>query len=269
MKDYYKILGVPTTASQDDIKRAFRKLASLHHPDKGGNKETFQEIQEAYNALGDPEKRASYDNPHPRFHGQPNINEMFDIFRSMGGNPFGGFNMPQRNRNLGFQTVVSLEDAFNGKNITISVKLPSGKEQLCELKIPNGIQDGTTLRLSGMGDDSISNLPRGDIHLTVHVHPHSEFQRDGDDLIKIVNIDAFDAILGKSLSIETISNQLLEVKIQPGTQPGATLSIPGHGMPKMSDPRFLGRLLLKVNVKIPTDLSDTQLQKLKELIDIK
>lgn len=270
MSNYYTTLGIDKTASQDDIKRAYRKLASKYHPDKGGDTQKFQEIQAAYDTLIDPEKRAQYDNPRPQFNQfggmPPGFEDIFSTFGNMG--PFGdmfGRARAQRNRNLSFQIQISLEDAFAGKNLTFSVRLPSGKEQIVDVKIPKGIQDGTTLRLANMGDDTMPNLPRGDIHLTIHLLPHNIFARHGDDLIYNLDVSAFDAILGKSYNIETLDKKLLEVKVKPGTQPDTIMAIHGYGMPNINDNRFVGRLLIKVNIKIPTDLTEQQLNKLRTL----
>lgn len=277
MTDHYATLGVTKSATQDEIKKAFRKLASQHHPDKGGDTKKFQEIQAAYDTLGDPEKRAAYDNPQPQFQGNPfgggGVPPGFeDVFSQMfgGGNPFGDIfgrrhQQPQRNRNLSLQTLISLEDAHSGKELTVSVMLPSGREQICEIKIPRGIQDGTTLRLAGMGDDSIPNVPRGDIHLTVGIRPHAVFQRQGDDLIRRLEVNALDAILGKTYTIETIDKRVLEIKVNPGTQPGTMMAAHGYGMPNMNDNRFIGRMLIQVEVKIPTNLTEEQLSKLREI----
>jgi len=274
MTDLYSVLGIGKDASPDEIKRAYRKLASQHHPDKGGDTAKFQQVEEAYRILSDPEKRSQYDNPAPQgfqqFDGMPPGFE--DIFSQMfggGGSPFGDIfsqrRPQQRNRTLNIQTEISLEDAFNGKDLIANLVLPSGRNQTIEVKIPRGIQPGTTLRLAQMGDDTHPNLPRGDIHLTVNVTPHPEFDRQGDDLIRVLDVDAIDAILGKSYHINTLNNKLLEIKVNPGTQHGTMLSAPGYGMPKMSDNRFVGRLLIRVNIRIPTNLTQTQLQKIKEV----
>lgn len=274
MADHYQTLGVDRNASPDDIKKAYRKLASQHHPDKGGDTKKFQDIQTAYATLSDPEKKSQYDNPQPQMSGF-NFNGgappgFEDILSQMfnGGNPFfgHGFRQPQmRNRNLNMQTTISLEDAYNGKEILAGVQLPSGREQTIEIKIPQGIQDGTTLRLSGMGDDSVPGHPRGDIHLTVQVLPHPRFQRQNDDLIVSLEVDAIDAILGKKYQINTINGKTIELTVNPGTQHGQTYAAAGYGMPSMRDARFVGRLLINIQIKIPTTLTNVQLAKLRDI----
>lgn len=272
MSDYYSTLGVSKTANQEEIKKAYRKLASQHHPDRGGNKERFQEIQAAYDTLSDPDKRSQYDNPQPNFGGfgfQANgVPPGFeDIFGAFGGGPFGdifGRRGKPRNRNLNIQTAISLEEAFNGKEVIANLTLPSGKEQTLQIKIPPGISDGATLRLAGMGDDSIPNVPRGDIHLTVNVLPHPVFQRRGDDLVRTVVITCIDAMLGKNVRVTTIDNRQLDVEIAPGTQAGSILALQGQGMPNINDPRFKGRLLLEISIIIPNNLTEQQKKALQE-----
>ena len=275
MADYYNILGVSKQATADEIKKAYRKLASQHHPDKGGDTKKFQEVEEAYRTLSDPERRAQYDNPQPQFGGthHGNFSEMPPGFEDMisqmfGGNPFFGQGFrqaPLRNKNLNMQTTISLEDAYSGKEILAGVRLPSGREQTIEIKIPQGIQDGTTLRLAGMGDDSVPNQARGDIHLTVQVLPHPKFQRQNDDLIIAFDVDAIDAILGKKYRIDTINGKTVEFTINPGTQHGQVYAAAGYGMPSMRDSRFVGRLLINVQIKVPTNLTADQLSLLKNI----
>jgi curved DNA-binding protein len=274
MIDYYKTLGVERTASVEEIKKAYRKLASQHHPDRGGDTKKFQEIQAAYDTLSDTEKRSSYDNPPQNtnnfhFHGDfpGGLNDFFAQFVNSG-HPFDIFQRAQQrqnqNKHLNIKTSITLEDAFNGKDLIADLKLPSGKTQFIEIKIPPGISHGTILRLSGMGDDSIPNLPRGDILLTVEVLPHQEFQRHGNDLLKHLTISAIDAMLGKKIEITTVNNKKLEVTINPGTQPGQMLAIPGYGMPNIKNNSITGKLILQINITIPTNLSDIQKQKLSE-----
>ena len=273
MADYYNILGVDRSASQDDIKKAYRKLAAKHHPDRGGDTAKFQEISVAYDTLGDPDKRSQYDNPAPQgfqqYGGMPPGFE--DILRGFGGNPFGDIfgnrrAQPVRNRTLNLQTQISLEEAFSGRELMANVQLPSGREQVLEVKIPAGVRDGTTLRLAGMGDDSIGNVPRGDIHLTVNIAQHDRFLRDGDDLIMKFDISCFDAILGTSIQFNSLDGKTLETNIPAGIQHGQLMNIQGQGMPNMADSRMKGRLLIEVRIKIPTTLTDNQKAELRKII---
>jgi curved DNA-binding protein len=274
MTDHYITLGVSKQANADEIKKAYRKLASQHHPDKGGDTAKFQQIEEAYRTLSDPEARSQYDNPQPQgmhfTHGgvPPGFE---DIMSQMFGGGFNGFSpfgrqqhQAPRNRTLNIQTTISLEEAFHGKDMIANITLPSGRDQILEVKIPAGIQDGTTLRLSNVGDDSISNMPRGDLHLTVNILPHNVFQRHGDDLVRKLDISCIDAMIGRKILITTIDNKTLDLTIKPGTQHGQTLAASGWGMPHMRDSRFKGRLLIEINVIIPTDLTEIQKQILQE-----
>lgn len=265
MSDYYTTLGIPNDASQDDIKRAYRKLASQHHPDKGGDVKRFQEIEEAYRVLSDPDQRSKYDNPAPEFNFN-NIPPNFqDIFQNMfrGQSPFDdifGRRNQFKNKSLNIQTTISLEESMTGKDLMASMKLPSGRDQVIEIKIPAGIKDNTTIRLNSMGDDSIPNIPKGDLNLTVSVAPHDRFERQGDDLLTTIDVNCVEAMLGKKIEIETLDKKILEVNVNPGVQPGQILAIQGYGMPNVNDNRFRGRLLLMVNVKILTNLTEQQKQ---------
>jgi curved DNA-binding protein len=281
MSNYYDTLGIKSNADQEEIKRAYRKLAAQHHPDKaGGNTEKFQEIQAAYETLSDPQRRAEHDNPQPQFHGPggfhfnfgggggvpPGFEHVFAHFNG-GNHPFGDmFGRPQKNRNLNLQTEISLEDAYNGKELMANFRLPSGREQTLELKVPPGVQDGTVIRLSGMGDDSIPQLPRGDVHLTVHVTNHPVWARQNDDLIKNIDVNCLDAIVGKTISVEAINGAMLEVNIQPGTQHGQMLAVQGYGMPNLNNPSIKGKMLLHINITIPRNLSEADKSLIRQLL---
>ena len=277
MADHYQTLGVDRNASQDDIKRAYRKLATQHHPDKGGDTAKFQEISAAYDTLSNPDKKEQYDNPRPQFQNAPGGGGSPGgfHFRTGGGIPpgfedifaqFGMFGQRQqpKNRTLNIQTTISLEEAFYGKDLVATLGLPSGREQIIEIKIPVGTHDGLVLRLAGMGDDSVPNAPRGDIHLTVSVLEHPKFRRQGDDLTCNIEISCIDAMLGKTMQVDTIDGKTLEITIQPGTQHGQTLAAAGYGMPKLNDNRYKGRLLMPVVITIPTFLTNEQKQMLQQ-----
>jgi curved DNA-binding protein len=275
MADHYATLGVSKNATQDEIKKAYRKLAAKHHPDRGGDTAKFQEIQGAYAVLSDDQKRAEYDNPAPAFGdgfqqygGMPEGFE--DLFRNFGG-PFGdifGGRRPQpvRNRTLNLQTDITLEEAFLGKELIATVQLPSGRDQVLEVRIPAGVRDGTVLRLSGMGDDSVSNAPRGDIHLSVNVRSHHVFQRTNDDLFMNLDISCLEAIIGCTKQFDTIEGKTLEINIPPGIQHSQVMSVQGHGMPLMSDKRMRGRLMLSINITIPKNLTESQKDLIRQII---
>jgi curved DNA-binding protein len=281
MSDHYSTLGVDRNASQEDIKRAYRKMAAQHHPDRGGNTAKFQDVQAAYETLSDPGKKSQYDNPQPQGFGFPGGGFHFhtgggfpqgfeDIFSHFGqGNPFGDMfgqrNQPQRNRTINIQTSITLEEAFHGKDMIANLQLPSGRNQTLEIKIPAGINDGMTIRLNQMGDDSISNAPKGDIHLTVQVQPHPVFQRQGDDLVKSVDVNCVDAMLGKTIQVTTIDHRTLDINIPAGTQHGQILAAAGYGMPKVNDNRFKGRLLVNINVVVPKNITENQKNILRQL----
>lgn len=275
MTDHYTTLGIDRSADPDTIKHAYRRLASQHHPDRGGDKNKFQEIQAAYDTLSDPQRRADYDNPQPQgfhFHfGQGGFPGAFgSIFEQHfgQGHPFGDIfgQRAQRNRTINLQVQVTLEEAYRGKDLIANIQLPSGREQMLEVKIPAGVDEGTTIRVTGMGDDSIPHLPRGDIHLTIHVAPHSTWRRQGDDLITTIDINCLDAILGKHITVNTLDNSTLQIYAKPGIQQGQLLNIPNYGMPNIYQNHTKGRLLLEVNITIPTNLTETQKNLIRQII---
>ena len=270
MSDYYQILGLDRSASEADIKNAYRKLAMKHHPDRGGDVGYFQEIQSAYATLSDPQKRAEYDNPRPQFNQGPGgfhfhtggMPEGFEQFF----HHFGfGFQQPRANRAIQLQTSISLEDAFYGKDLIASVGMPSGREQTVNINIPKGMHSGTTLKLAGMGDDSIPGIPRGDILLNVHIHDHPKYKRQGDDLIVDVDVNCIDAMLGGEVNVISIDGKTLATTIPAKIQHDAILSIPGYGMPNFNDSNRRGRLLLKIKITIPeiNDIQRATLEKIK------
>lgn len=269
MSDYYSTLGVARNASPDEIKKAYRRLANQHHPDKGGDSAMFQQIQEAYSTLSDPQKKAQYDNPQPQFsshhfHGMPP--EFEDLFGGMFTNPFfGGRRGPVRNSTIGLQTQITLEEAFFGKSVVASFNLPNGQQQVLEIKIPSGINDGATLRVAGVGDDTYKHLPRGDVHLTVNVMSHPIFVREGNDLVRELEISVWDAMLGKSVEVNCIDGKRVVAVIPPGVQHGAILRLNGHGMPDQRNSAFRGNMLLRLKIAIPRNLTEQQKDLIRQL----
>lgn len=260
MLDYYNTLGVTKNATQSEIKKAYRRLASINHPDKGGDTANFQRIQEAYEHLGDAQKRAKYDKPKSDSMFGDSIDEILREMRRQRQQQ-----APIKNRTISFHASITLEESYSGKVLMANIRLPSGVEQVINVNIPPGIESHTVLNLSQLGDDTIKELPRGDIQLTISVLDHSEFERRGADLIKEVQISALDAITGTSIEINTIDGKTLSIAVPQGTQPGSVLGAANYGMP-ISSGNF-GRLLIKLKITIPTNLTETQLNLIKQAIN--
>lgn len=271
--DYYQTLGISRDASQEDIKKAFRKLASQHHPDKGGDTATFQKVQEAYATLSDPQKKHQYDNPNPFAGGQGHADmggfeQFFHQFGPDLGSIFGQqFGQRRaRNRNVNLQTEITLEEAFQGKEVIASYRLSNNQERTFEVKIPPGTHDGLVLRISGAGDNGIQGVPAGDAMLTVRVLPHQRFQRNGQDLIEQITISVWDALLGKDLEVRTINGDNIVVRIKEGTQPESFLRIQGYGMPQLNNPRFRGNHMILFKVDIPNNLTEYQKNTIRSIL---
>ena len=211
MKNYYDILGVSEDASSEQIKKAFKDIAKKEHPDRGGNEAVFKEANEAYDTLKDTKKRQEYDTI--RKFGMPGTGGNFsfrtgdifgdDIFEQF----FSGFGgpevrtrtfrqRPRQNKSINVRMAVSLKEIMQNVEKTISYKLPSGKEEFATVKIPAGVQHGITFRYKGMGDDSIKNVPRGDLMVQMTVLDCDGFTREGNDLWTTKTVSCFDAIRG-------------------------------------------------------------------------
>ena len=247
MSDFYTILGVGKTATADEIKRAYRKLASQHHPDKGGDTAKFQQIEEAYRTLGDPEKRAEYDNPqvHVR-HGfgggmgdMPfNMNAIFEMF---GARPA---DQTQSHRTARIQLWISLLDVATGGERLIAVNSPTGTSNV-EITIPPGIEEGDTVRYARSG-------PGGaDLMVTFRIRPDDRWQRQNEHLVLTHPTTMWDLILGGDTVITTITGEQLKVGIPAMTQPGTTLRVRGHGLPRKHQSTSRGDILIKLQARLP------------------
>jgi curved DNA-binding protein len=265
MKDYYQILGVPKNAQPDEIKKAYRKLAGQHHPDKGGDTAKFQEIQTAYETLSDPQKRAEYDNPQTQWSfNSRNFNggSFEDIFNNFG---FGGFRQQvQRNRSVNIRVDVTLKDVIFGKEVVGSIRLPSGQDQAIEIKIPPGVGHGDNIRFRGLGDNSISSAPRGDLIAQIIEVPHPDFVREGYNLISPVRINAFEAMLGKTVRITTAEDKQLDISIPAGIYNGQMIKCKSHGIP-VGQSGNRGDLYIRIEISTPQNISKEDIKILQEL----
>ena len=264
--DYYSILGLSKNANQDEIKKAYRSLAMKHHPDRGGDSTTLQKINEAYATLKDPQKRAAYDNPQPQFNSQGfNFNNTDFNFEDIFGQAFGGAGRRQRrNKDITIVLNLQLEDIITGKQLASRYRLYSGRIAEANIDIPPGIDHGSGIRFEGLGDDSITHLPKGDLIVRVKIKRHPVWDKQGRDLYTAYKISAFDCILGTSVQVDTLEGKRLQINIPQGTQPGTTFSIPGHGLPDVRT-GTRGNAFIKINTVIPKIEDSDILDKIKEI----
>jgi DnaJ-class molecular chaperone len=249
MTDYYAALGVPKTATADDIKKAFRKLASQHHPDKGGDTQKFQAIQEAYATLGDEQKRAEYDNPRPQFsgfHGHPGGVNINDIFGQMFGQQFAQQHQHPRRSHVRMTLWISLLDVATGGRRTVSLGTQSGVSAV-EIEIPLGIADGDNVQYEGIG-------PGGsDLVVQFRISPDRTWQREGLNLTQEVRIDIWNLILGGQLTIDTLTGKTLSTTVPARTQPGTMLRLKGQGLKDRAG--RTGDILVRVQTFLPDQIA--------------
>ena len=285
MKNYYDVLGVSEDASNEQIKKAFKEIAKKEPPDRGGNEARFKEANEAYDTLKSSQKRHDYDTMR-KFGGampgggqHPFFNEDIfgDFFSGFGGGDMhfnftqgpGGRartfrSQPRGNKNVQVRMAISIKEAMQNNEKTINYKLPSGREEFATVNIPAGVQHGVTFKFSGMGDDSIKNMPRGDLMVMMSVLDSDGYTRKGNDLFTDKTIDCFQAIRGYDFNLKTLEDKIINVKVPAGTQPNTVLQVKGQGMPVHKTIGIRGNLYVKVHVLVP-QLSASDLKKIKDL----
>jgi curved DNA-binding protein len=287
-KDYYKILGVDRNADEKAIKRAYRKLALKYHPDKNPGdtqaEEKFKELNEAYEVLGDSQKRAKYDQLGASYRqwermgrgsgdfdwsqwggGVPggatrvefgDLGDLFgggfsDFFNTIfgGGMPGGGARSAGAapGRDVRQKVSISLAEAYSGGSRRVEI---DGRR--LDVKIPAGAKTGTRIRLSGQGGRGARGS--GDLYLDLEILPDSRFKRKGDNLYTDVDIDLYTAVLGGEVQVETLEGDVV-LTIPPGSQPGQTFRLKGLGMPKLRQTDQHGDLFAHLKISIPKDLT--------------
>lgn len=271
--DYYQILGINEHATQDEIKKAYKKLAMKNHPDRGGDTKKFQEISQAYDTLGDEQKRQQYDaqknNPfiHARSgaHGFQDINDIFGAtFGFGGGGPFGGFHQQRRNRDLSIRVTITFKQSYLGTQIEARFNTPSGRAQTVVVDIPPGVQSGQTIRYADLGDDSIPTMPRGNLNVTVMVEADPEWERRGNDLFTTVTVSALEAMTGCMKEVTCLDGGTMPLKLRPGIRHGAEFASGGRGFRDINTGR-LGSLVVVLHVDIPAVTDPQLVQELKAL----
>jgi len=281
MKNYYDTLGVSESASDKQIKQAFKRLAKQHHPDRGGDQTKFKEANEAYDTLKNPTKKQEYDTI--RKYGQQSSgqgndfhfttgdfsNDIFEeFFAGIGGGPFRRARQPRRrpqsNRSINVRMAISIKEAMNNNEKTISYGLPSGKNEIATVKIPAGVQNGVTFKYRNLGDDSDRNIPRGDLLVQMSVLDSDGYTRKENDLHTQKTISCFDAIRGCELKLKTLTDTIIKIQVPAGTQPNTLINCKGQGMPIHQTLNIRGNLFVKIVILIP-ELSRTGLNKIKDL----
>jgi len=293
-RDFYEVLGLKKEASEDEIKKAFRKKAMQYHPDKNpGDKkseEKFKEVNEAYGILSDAEKRDKYDrfgfagvDPNAAFSGGQNQgrgqehgfgNQGGDVFQGFSGSEFeslfgnlfggGGFGSaqrrtePRKGSDLQTSLTITFEEAAFGtkKQVRLNGKTIS-------ITIPEGIDNGSKISLKGQGQPSTNGGLNGDLIVVINIKPHSRFTRKGSDLYINVPITVAQAALGASIIVPTLKDKV-SYKVPAGTQPNTVFRLKGKGIKGLKNKK-IGDLYAKVLVKIPTDLTNEQRDLLEKL----
>ncbi len=285
-KDYYKILGVGRKASPEQIKKQYRKLAKMYHPDRNfGNKtaeERFKSVSEAYEVLSDAEKRRKYDElganwkqyeheyanagrgqrfgrkpqeySHETFFGgNSGFSDFFEMFFGRGFQHFGeGSGSAQKGSNLTATIQISLEEAYNGSTRLIQIN-----GQSLKVSLKPGVRDGQVLRLRGKGNPGLNGGDPGDLLLKVNIANHPIFLRKDDDLMAELSVDFYTAALGGKVTLRTFKGEV-NVPVPEATQAGAILRLKGLGMPVNGTEKTFGCLLLKVKIVLPERLSSEE-----------
>lgn len=269
---HYATLGVTENATPDEIKKAYRKLASQHHPDKGGDTKKFQEIQTAYDTLGDTNKRQQYDlersgnGGYREFHfntGHPDINEIFRSFGFAGAGP-DPFMRQRRNKDLRIDINIDLKDTLQDQTKTVSVLTTNGSRETVEVNIPRGITSSTNIRYSGLGDNLFNTIPRGDLYVQINVNNDNNFNVIGIDLYTKISVNCLLAIVGGTAMVTGLDNTQFVITIPKGTQPNTKFRIPNQGLYQLNS-NNRGHLYVEMAVTIPQDLTEEQLQIVKSL----
>lgn len=240
--DHYATLGVARNATTEEIKRAYRRLASQHHPDKGGDTKRFQQIEEAYRVLSDSSQRARYDNPRPHMH-QPGPGFDFDEIFNMFGTRFHTARPQQQARMVMW---LHLSDLVQAESKTVQVSTPTGTTTL-ELEIPPAIEDGQSVSYQGLAPGNM------DLVVQYRVHAHGTWQRSGSDIMADVAVSIWDLIRGCSVTVHDPTDRELSVSVPPRCQPNTQLRLRGRGLARRGGGH--GDALVRLVARLPDQIS--------------
>lgn len=285
-RDYYEVLGVDKSASQDEIKRAFRKQAVKLHPDKEtGDEAKFKELNEAYEVLSNEQKKQAYDQfghaagadqagggQNPYGQGNPFGDGVQFDFSGFGGGGMGDlFEMffrgaQNQTRDVEIALTIDFMDAAKGTTKELSLRVAdrkSGgrKQEDIKIKIPAGIDDGQSIKLEGKGEINAQGQ-RGDLYVHIRVRPHKSLRREGSNIISEITLDMVDAALGTEANVETLDGEVT-VKIPAGSGHGKVVKISGEGLPIIGTNRK-GDHLIVINIEVPKKLNHKQRKALED-----
>ncbi len=298
--DYYKVLGIPKTASEKEIKKAYRKLARKYHPDVNPNdkqaEQKFKEVNEANEVLSNPENRKKYDeygkdwkhaeefekakrsgayqqgggNPFGsgRTYTQTNFDgeDFSDFFSSMfggtGGRGYRGRSAAFRGQDFNAELQINLRDVYTSQKQTLTI---NGKN--IRLTIPAGVEDGQTIKIAGYGGEGANGGPKGDLYITFKILNTTEFKRDRENLYKEVDLDLYTAVLGGEITVNTFDGKV-KLNVKPETQTGDQVKLKGKGFPKYKQETNYGDLFITYTIKTPKNLTAEQKTLFKKLAEL-
>lgn len=250
MKDYYQILGIDKSASDNEIKRAYRKLAGKHHPDRGGDSDRFKEVQEAYDVLSNTQLKAQYDNP---MFQRMNTNRNFDDILNQYFNKFG--NRPAMDARITMW--IDLADVVNAPKKIITVNTNRGTIPI-EVSIPLGVHDNENIRYPGLAPGN------SDLVINFRVHGHPLWQRDGLDLLCVKDLDFWQLIAGDTVLIQDLAGNSYNLKVPPLTKPNSVLRLSSKGIRRPGHNN--GDILVKVNAVMPKHISNEMLDLIQSYV---
>lgn len=243
--NYYSILGLDKSASQDDIKKAYRRLAGKHHPDRGGDEEQFKKVQEAYDILSNSSSKQAYDSPYAEM-------DMGDFWHNF--DQHFGHRPHAKNANIDLSVTVTAYEIFEPLTKVVVARI-DGINVTREIIIPAGINTGSTIRFKGLGDSRHLHMPAGDLRVTVFVATPDGWHKNGLDLHTKINISAFDAMLGCNHEINNLNQKKLNVKIPAGCSHDQVLKLKAQGYSARGK---TGDLLVHVEITIPQASTEEQ-----------
>jgi curved DNA-binding protein len=300
MADPYSTLGVAKGATDDEIKKAYRKLAMKWHPDRNPDnlveaEKNFKDVKEAFEKIETAEKRAQYDaeqfNPfasrskHYTYDDSDIFKDFFadfdssytskrssqsdfeELLRKARGRNSGAWERVVKNEDANIELEITLEDAFNGKELAVTYTTPDGETRQVLLNVPKGIDTGKRIRVQTAGCRKLTHLPSGDLYVTIKLKRHAVYEREGQNLVMRVEVPVIHMLAGGQARVMTIDDKEYDINIRPCTQPGTRIRIPEQGMTVLGS-RLRGDFYVELIMKWPEGLTDDVIAALRTARDL-